>query len=328
MGSSLASRVGVSARFALLCGLVAAVAGLCPGRAHADPPPADLDRQAAAAWQQLEAVVDKYDATREKLRATRAELSALDARLAPLADQVAELDRTVGTIAAGMYIGTRGGPLEALLSTSSPRDMLDQLTMLDHIGREHARDIEALTLARHRYDIQRHRLTALARQQSDEQVELATTKAVIEGQLAQVQALRARAYGARVSRYETRDLYVPVFTADAAGRALRFAYQQIGKAYRWAAAGPDAYDCSGLVLAAWRTAGVNLPHSSVLMWATVPHIGRDQLRPGDLVFYYHDIHHVALYAGEGRIIEAPAPGERVAMHPINSNPVVGYGRVG
>ena len=91
--------------------------------------------------------------------------------------------------------------------------------------------------------------------------------------------------------------------------------------------GPDAYDCSGLVLASWRYAGRHLPHSSVLQWATVRHIGRADLRPGDLVFYYRDIHHVALYAGDGRIIEAPAPGERVAMHPIDGEPVSGFGRV-
>jgi len=300
---------------------------LQPVRGWADPPPADLDRQAAVAWQRLEAVVDRYDATQERLRTTRAQLAGVNAQLVPLTDQLNRLQDRVGTLAAGLYVTTGTGPLDALLSARSPRALLDQLTTLDYLARGRARDVAALSAVRSRYEQQRRALTVLADAQSAEQSDLAAAKATIEGQLAQVQALRARAYGVRASRSELRDDYVPVFTEDAAGRAVRYAYQQIGKAYRWAAAGPDAYDCSGLVLASWRYAGRHLPHSSVLQWATVRHIGRADLRPGDLVFYYRDIHHVALYAGDGRIIEAPAPGERVAMHPIDGEPVSGFGRV-
>jgi cell wall-associated NlpC family hydrolase len=66
----------------------------------------------------------------------------------------------------------------------------------------------------------------------------------------------------------------------------------------------------------------------MLQWATVRHINRDELRPGDLVFYYRDIHHVGLYVGDGRTIDAPQPGERVTMRAVDHAPIFGYGRVG
>jgi peptidoglycan DL-endopeptidase CwlO len=111
-----------------------------------------------------------------------------------------------------------------------------------------------------------------------------------------------------------------------AGVAVSFAYAQIGKGYRYAAAGPDAYDCSGLTMAAWAAAGVSLPHNAARQYGSVPHVSRDQLAPGDLVFYYGDIHHVALYVGAGRIIHAPNEGETVRVEPIDLAPIAGYGR--
>jgi peptidoglycan DL-endopeptidase CwlO len=317
-----------AARTALILAALAVM--ITPLHAYAEPSPADLDRQAAAAWQRLEAVVEHYDTGRESLRATQAKLAALDAQLVPLTRQLDALQRRVATIAAGMYVGAGTSPVNALLAADSPRTMLDQLTMLDHIARGNARTIAALHQTRARYDAQRRELAEVARQQADQQSTLAASKASIEAQLAQLQALRARAYGTRASRSAPalRDGYVPVFTDDPAGIAVRFAFQQLGKPYRYAAAGPDSYDCSGLVLASWRAAGVRLPHSAMLQWATVRHINRDELRPGDLVFYYRDIHHVGLYVGDGRAIDAPQPGERVTMRAVDHAPIFGYGRVG
>jgi hypothetical protein len=75
-----------------------------------------------------------------------------------------------------------------------------------------------------------------------------------------------------------------------------------------------------------RAAGVTLPHSSTLQWAQVAHVTRVQLQPGDLVFYYGNIHHVAIYIGADRIIHAPTYGEEVTIAPIDNAPVHGYGR--
>jgi cell wall-associated NlpC family hydrolase len=80
-------------------------------------------------------------------------------------------------------------------------------------------------------------------------------------------------------------------------------------------------------MAAWRSVGVTLPHNAARQYRTVRRIERAQLRPGDLVFYYRDVHHVAMYIGDGRVIEAPQAGERISMRPVDVAPIAGYGRV-
>jgi peptidoglycan DL-endopeptidase CwlO len=103
---------------------------------------------------------------------------------------------------------------------------------------------------------------------------------------------------------------------------IAFAMAQLGEPYVWAAAGPDSWDCSGLTMRAWRTAGVYLPHYSVAQYEQVRHISADELRPGDLIFWADDasdpgtIFHVALYIGDGRMIHAPRPGRPVTIDSV------------
>src|SRR6185503_15210639 len=88
----------------------------------------------------------------------------------------------------------------------------------------------------------------------------------------------------------------PPYVPGRAGVAVKYAYAQLGKPYKWAAAGPNSFDCSGLTLAAWRAAGLSLPHNAAMQWRSMPHISRAALRPGDLVFY-RSLGHVAIYVG-------------------------------
>lgn len=108
----------------------------------------------------------------------------------------------------------------------------------------------------------------------------------------------------------------PVSTSAAAARAIKFARAQLGERYLWAAAGPNAWDCSGLTMMAWREGGVSLPHYSAAQYAQIRHISMSDLRPGDLVFWGDSpdtIHHVAMYLGDGLIIHAPRTGRPVSI---------------
>ena len=78
--------------------------------------------------------------------------------------------------------------------------------------------------------------------------------------------------------------------------------------------GPNAYDCSGLTYAAWKSVGVSLPRSSRSQYGAGSYVSRSNLQPGDLVFFYSPISHVALYAGNGQIIHAPRPGKSRRVH--------------
>jgi cell wall-associated NlpC family hydrolase len=100
--------------------------------------------------------------------------------------------------------------------------------------------------------------------------------------------------------------------------ALKFAYAQIGKPYVWGAAGPGSFDCSGLTLRAWERAGVYMPHSASKQYARFPKVSRSKLKPGDLVFFYRDLHHVGIYIGGGKMIHAPTTGRNVEIAGIDS----------
>jgi cell wall-associated NlpC family hydrolase len=112
--------------------------------------------------------------------------------------------------------------------------------------------------------------------------------------------------------------------------AVSWARTQLGKAYLWGGEGPDAYDCSGLVLRAWRQGGVALPHSSRMQYQQVAKIDSALMRPGDLLFWGSDpgdpssIHHVAVYAGNGMMIEAPNSRNVVREVPVRWSGTMPY----
>jgi cell wall-associated NlpC family hydrolase len=115
-------------------------------------------------------------------------------------------------------------------------------------------------------------------------------------------------------------------------KAVDFAQGQLGVWYRWAGAGEvgptvtatgvqsvPGYDCSGLTMRAYQSAGISLGHYTGLQWDEGMHVSRDQLQPGDLVFFATDIndistiHHVGIYIGGGQMIDAPQTGEQIGV---------------
>ncbi|MFF9028135.1 C40 family peptidase [Streptomyces iakyrus] len=106
-------------------------------------------------------------------------------------------------------------------------------------------------------------------------------------------------------------------------RAVRYAVRQLGKPYEWGTEGPRTYDCSGLTSRAWAEAGVPVPRTSQEQWKRLRRIPLDELRPGDLVVYFEKATHVALYLGDGMVVQAPRPGAKVKVSPIAANPVRG-----
>ncbi|UED84554.1 C40 family peptidase [Streptomyces profundus] len=108
--------------------------------------------------------------------------------------------------------------------------------------------------------------------------------------------------------------------ASMAEAAIAFAEGELGKPYVWGATGPNSYDCSGLTQAAWRAAGVEIPRvtwDQVNIGTTIP---RDQIQPGDLIFFYDDISHVGLYVGNNQMIHAPKPGDVIKYESIDNMP--------
>lgn len=114
----------------------------------------------------------------------------------------------------------------------------------------------------------------------------------------------------------------PAGTPGSVRSVIEYALAQIGKPYLWGAAGPDAFDCSGLTQQAWLAGGVLLAHNSATQAQQLPALPLEELRPGDLVFYATDptdlttVHHVGLYVGSDLMVEAPRPGTPVRLATI------------
>ena len=107
---------------------------------------------------------------------------------------------------------------------------------------------------------------------------------------------------------------IPVVDNARVARVLAYAAAKLGDRYIWGATGPDAFDCSGLVLRAWQQAGITLPRTASVQATAGRPVARADLRPGDLVFVYSPVSHIGLYIGGGKMINAanPRTGVRVA----------------
>lgn len=112
-----------------------------------------------------------------------------------------------------------------------------------------------------------------------------------------------------------------------AAAAVSYAYAKLGSPYVWGATGPDAFDCSGLAQAAYRSAGISLPRTTYAQINAGRRVSRSELLPGDLVFFYSGISHVGIYVGNGMMIHAPNPTAPVRVAPIDEMPFAGATRV-
>lgn len=124
---------------------------------------------------------------------------------------------------------------------------------------------------------------------------------------------------ARVAAVARRSAVVaPVVAVAAYGRAaevVAFAWAQIGKPYVMNAAGPNSFDCSGLVLAAYLHVGIRLPHNAAAFYGVGRAVGRDQLQPGDIILMDNG-GHAGIYVGNGMMVHAPHSGDHVRVAPI------------
>jgi peptidoglycan DL-endopeptidase CwlO len=313
----------------LLVGAAAIAALLPASTAQADPSPGQIEDQIERAGDQLEDVIEAYNGIGEQLGATQASITELAAKMTPLQEKMNAAEETVNQMAVAAYKGQSGlATMSALLSAGSSGTFVDRLTSLQQIARANQREVTEYGRLKTQYATERQRLDGLLAQQTGQRAELEKRKTAIEADLARLDSLKRRAQAAgRRPPPSAGNPGPPPSVSGRAGVAVQYAYAQLGKPYRWGAAGPNAFDCSGLTQQAWRAAGVGLPHNAAMQWKTVAHISRSQLSPGDLVFY-RNLGHVAIYVGNGNVITAPTTGDVVKIAPVDraASSLYGYGR--
>ncbi|MGK5681235.1 NlpC/P60 family protein [Actinoplanes sp. URMC 104] len=305
--------------------MAAAITGsLLTTPAQAAPSAGELKKQIEAASNKLEDVTEQYNQMRVNLKKTQTDAVKLQASLKPAEAALKAASAQVGTLAATSYKAGRVGPVSALL-TGGQDSLMDRMSYLDMITRSNQRDIDTYTEATQNFGERQAALKATQTKQTAQLNAIAARKAAIQKDLKKLYKMREAAFGQAQESGSKYDGPIPQISGKA-GVAVSFAYNQLGKPYLFGADGPDSFDCSGLTSAAWAAAGKSLTHQTKSQWNEVTHIDRDELQPGDLVFY-RSLGHVAIYVGDGQIIDAPHSGTVVKKRTINIMTPYGFGRV-
>ena len=308
--------------------VAAALVVLSGNPAAAEPSAATIEQQIDRAWNRLEPVIEQHNLARQDLTAKRQRAADLTAKIRPLERQVDVALGQVGKFAAFSYKGGGLSAVNAMLA-GSPAGMVDQMGLLDQYAKRQQSQIRNVVELKAKYDAQKLPLLTLIADLTKTEAQLAAKEKQIEAEIKKLQDMRLAAYGNGGSTGSLRPVACPVtYPGGAAGTAIKFACAQIGKPYRFGAEGLAAYDCSGLTMAAWQRAGVSLPHNAAAQRRATKSVSRANLRVGDLVFYYSDLHHVGMYAGGGWIVHASRAGEPLQMRRLDVAPVHSFGRPG
>ncbi|MEU5630859.1 NlpC/P60 family protein [Streptomyces rishiriensis] len=309
---------------------------------------ADKDLEAVRArletlYHDAAVATDAYNAAEEAAQKQSAEIVELAKKIVAGQEKLAELKDRAGAAARAQY-RTGGLPDEAqLMLSDDPSEFLDGAGRVRQGQRATKGLITQLT--RTQQDLEQYSKDASA-----QWAELETgrkTKAAaqkkIEKQISEAEKLESRlekkekarleelerqsAQKAQTAWLDTGILHEIDSAASEQGRkAVQFATAQIGKPYVWGAEGPDSFDCSGLTSEAWKSAGRAMPRTSQEQWKQLPHVPVEDMRPGDLIIYFSDASHVAMYVGDGSIIHAPRPGRTVTLAGAGSMPILGVVR--
>ncbi|MET7753693.1 NlpC/P60 family protein [Streptomyces sp. NPDC005389] len=291
-------------------------------------------------YREAEEATERFNAADEALKLQTADTRRVTARLTAARTALAQGRAAAGRIARDQYRGgSEFSSYLRLLFAPDPQSVLDQGHLMARASRDRASAVPQLEKA----ERQAGRLASASRKALDRQQTLAATQRTrrdeVRARLAEVEKLLAAlspeqlAQLTELERVQTAGAQRELLdsgvldgrrTPSAAGaEALRFAVGQIGKPYEWGAEGPETYDCSGLTQQAWAAAGLEMPRTSQEQWATLPRVPLAELRPGDLVVYFPGATHVAVYLGEGLVVQAPRPGGKVKVSPIAANPLIG-----
>lgn len=327
---------------------VAAGIVLAPVPAAAEPAPGTADDRTVAElltdlqqlYREAEKATETYNGTEERLREQRAEVRRLDAELARTRTSLHDSRGAAGRLARQQYQSSGSlSPYLRLLLARDPQHAVDQGHVIGRLARERVETVGRLTGDEKRADeLSRRsrealgRQAALAERQERERDGVRERLRAVEAMLASLTpgqlAALAELESSGIAEEQERFLASGALGDDAkpspgGESAVRFAVEQLGKPYEWGAEGPASYDCSGLTSVAWERAGTPIPRTSQEQWARLDHVPLDELRPGDLVVYFPEATHVALYLGDGMVVQAPRPGADVKVSPIAANPVLG-----
>lgn len=292
-------------------------------------------------YQQSEQAGQTYRATTEALKRQQAKAKSVGAGLVKARMELAKSRNAAGRLAREQYQQQSGlSPYLSLMLGGDPQQALDAGHQIQRASADlMARAAQLKKAEKHAGTLDTASRAALQKKQA-----LAARQKkqyrTAQDRLHQAEALLAGLSPDQASDVKAQDdadtsaaqhaldasgaLSGPPASASTRGaRAVAFGLAQVGKPYLWGAEGPRSFDCSGLTWRAWAHAGRTIPRTSQEQWRRLHRVSLRSLRPGDLIVYFPKATHVALYIGDGKVVQAPRPGATVKVSPIASNPILG-----
>jgi len=338
------SRLLVAFAFSLLSALVFSAPACADSLAVKKAEASRIEAQVSALNTKAEIASEKYNAARARFDTVTKKVDATGRRIKKLEKEQKFLQSHLNTRVSEMYRTGPRGSLSVLLSVRTFEDFETTARVLAVLNAKDASTVAQLkatkasaqearaTLMAAQADARRQK-AAMAANAKAVEVQLAARKRLLAGLTAEIQTLVARRLAAQSSSEQARTMKLLLAqrtpssggvylggkpASSEAAAAVYYAEKQIGKPYVWAAAGPDTFDCSGLMLFAYGKVGIDLTHYSGDQINQGKHVDKSDLQPGDLVFFGSPIHHVGMYVGGDAFLEAPYTGTDVRITRLSS----------
>ncbi|MGP3988543.1 C40 family peptidase [Streptomyces sp. 3N207] len=323
------------ARVSVFTMTAAAAVALTSQAAHADPQSSkkDVKEKVDKLYADAEAATEKYNGAKEKQSKLSKEVENLQGSVARGQGELNGMRDKLGSMATAQYRSGGIDPSVQLFLSSDPDNYLDKASAMDQLSTKQASALKKIQAKQRSLAQQRKEASGKLKDLSSTRKELGKKKKEIQGKLSEAQRLlntltakekaklaekQERADRASSDRADLGD--VPAGSGRAAA-ALSAAKSKIGSPYVWGATGPSSFDCSGLTSWAYKQAGASLPRTSQAQANAGTRIpSQSQLKPGDLVLFYDDLHHIGLYAGNGQVLHAPKPGANVRFEAMGNMP--------
>jgi cell wall-associated NlpC family hydrolase len=327
------------ARVTVFTATAAAAVALSTQSAQAAPDKDDVKRQVDNLYEDAERATEKYNGAKERQDKLEEDVKELQDKAARGQQELNDLRDGLGSLATAQYRSGSIDPSVQLFLSADPDTYLDKASTMDRVSGKQAESLERIADKQRSLAQQRQEAGEKLKDLEETRKELGSQKKV-QDKLSDARALlnqlteEEQAALAEEEQRASREAEDRVDLGDVApgsshgAAALSAAQSKLGAPYVYGATGPSSFDCSGLTGWAFSQAGVALPRISQDQANVGTRISSvSQLQPGDLVFFYSDLHHVGIYAGNGQIIHAPKPGAVVRYEAVGNMPFMWGARV-
>ncbi|MEU0964226.1 NlpC/P60 family protein [Streptomyces sp. NPDC005917] len=323
------------ARVTVLTTAAAAAVALSSQAANAapseKPSKGEVKSRVDKLYQEAEQATERFNGAKEKQDKLQKEISALQDSVARGQEELNRLRDGIGSMATAQYRSGGLDPSLQLFLSADPDDYLDKAATLDQLSGQQVETLKKIQAKQRELAQERAEATAKLKDLAATRTELGAKKKEVQAKLAEAQkllnsltaaekaALAAEQDRASRSAGERVNLGNDTSATGRAAAAFAAARTRLGTPYVYGATGPSSFDCSGLTSWAYAQAGVSIPRTSESQTTIGTRIySTSGLQVGDLVFFFNDLHHVGLYAGNGQILHAPRTGTVVRYESMST----------